>query len=558
MLLELEEQLRQYCAREALDLHERLGRVKETAKRIWNEPRLDWFTDHGFDHSQRIVNLLGQIVEHLQKTEMRLSSYELYILLAACYLHDIGMQALSIDGRIRETFRYDDYEFIRRRHPRRAYELIIERSTRWERGQFQIYLDDQPAYNVPIALVSQGHGSDFFKETLNEFAQKPYSPGGRRIRGDLLTALLLMADELDLQEERARFPAEMDSSPISSLHNHIHHYVINVEVTRGEHSKQRRIRLDFEFPKDSAPYKKMIRRWVVGKLQRQCRLTAPIIRQTTDGELDWCEQITICETFDRTGVVRRSLPSQALAYLEGQTKKRDTINYDEAINILRQRVFESREHYVLCLVIHDEGAAAMIIGWLKAQCAYEGVLLLSVGLQNASGEPGDIPILVHRQLVASTQSRSISKSQQERDARFNLSTPLANLHAMIGKDLRQIASRRRVVLVFQYVDLAGQTTADWLENNFLQDLGELCPPIPVILIRSTPPGSMKEATDNYQLLQLGDFSEEDIATHCQRAFGFCEQEVQRHAQGAYTATNGKPANVVSWFEWLRGQECELI
>ena len=61
-----------------------------------------------------------------------------------------------------------DYERIRKKHPARAKQLIVRRSLRLERDQAPIALDDLPDYTEPIALVSQGHGSEYFRPTVEE------------------------------------------------------------------------------------------------------------------------------------------------------------------------------------------------------------------------------------------------------------------------------------------------------------------------------------------------------------------------------------------------------
>src|SRR4051812_36589696 len=81
-------------------LYERLERVRISAEAIWNLPRLPWFTDHRAQrHSRRLMALLGQATDALQKTERHLTRAEIYILLAACYLHDVGMQDVIVDDK---------------------------------------------------------------------------------------------------------------------------------------------------------------------------------------------------------------------------------------------------------------------------------------------------------------------------------------------------------------------------------------------------------------------------------------------------------------------------
>src|SRR5439155_8475158 len=147
-------------SRPTLDLSSRLERVCRSAEAIWNEQRLAWFTDHrARTHSRRIISHLGVLVDHLQTTSAKLTPHELYVLLAATYLHDIGMQDFRVPGRGGvEQYTEVDYENIREAHPARGRELIIARTLERDRDEFRIDLDDDPQYLLPIALVAQAHG----------------------------------------------------------------------------------------------------------------------------------------------------------------------------------------------------------------------------------------------------------------------------------------------------------------------------------------------------------------------------------------------------------------
>jgi hypothetical protein len=58
---------------------------------------------------------------------------------------------------------------------------------------------------------------------------------GRKVRGELLTALLMIADELDLQCKRIDFSdtAKFDLSSYSQVHWFKHHYVDYVDVEKA-------------------------------------------------------------------------------------------------------------------------------------------------------------------------------------------------------------------------------------------------------------------------------------------------------------------------------------
>ena len=129
MALDLENELARLCREERppLRLAEKLADTAKAANDIWEREWLYWFTDHSSaTHSVRIIRLLGQALEHIQKSPSRLTRHELFVLLAACYLHDIGMQDFRQNGIPVEKFTPDTYDLVRKAHPARAAELIVE------------------------------------------------------------------------------------------------------------------------------------------------------------------------------------------------------------------------------------------------------------------------------------------------------------------------------------------------------------------------------------------------------------------------------------------------
>ena len=98
--------------------------IKSACKKIWKNPRLGWYTDHGVEHSKRIVSILAQICDGLlQNPETQLPDYglapqEVFLLLSASWLHDIGMQDLKdLNDSTVDTLTGEDWNEVRKRHP---------------------------------------------------------------------------------------------------------------------------------------------------------------------------------------------------------------------------------------------------------------------------------------------------------------------------------------------------------------------------------------------------------------------------------------------------------
>ncbi len=106
-----------------------LNQIRAVAFTEWEHPLLDWYTDHGFDHSTRIIALIYDIIKPLRALDpypqsLGLNSGEQFVLLAACYFHDLGMQHLIIDGFNRETLTTRQYRLIRKRHADWGTEIV--------------------------------------------------------------------------------------------------------------------------------------------------------------------------------------------------------------------------------------------------------------------------------------------------------------------------------------------------------------------------------------------------------------------------------------------------
>ena len=321
--------------------------------------RLAWFTDHRAQtHSRNIISVLGKILDRLQFTSSALNPHELYVLLSACYLHDIGMQDFRLDknGRGVDSYTEKDYNRIRKLHPQRGRDLILYRTIRRERDEFIIDLDYDLPYLVPIALVSQGHGTEFFAESIDALRESNYSPGNETFRGDLLAALLLLGDELDLHQDRATFPQEYSLSPISLMHHYVHHFVQRIDVIDGLTSKHRRIVLSFNFPPDGDGYAPYVLEWVVSKLRRQSELTKTVVESSTDGELTWDPHIDVSNvTTDQYGVRRSffSTPTsrKALHLLTREVINSRTVNREELTEAIESGIDQSRTAYRVIRVL---------------------------------------------------------------------------------------------------------------------------------------------------------------------------------------------------------------
>ncbi len=287
-----------------------LDDIIKSCNKIWANPLLPWFTKHDVSHSQEIVHLLGQILSPLEETPQKLNEHELFILLASAYLHDIGMQNLKVVDISIDKLTSEEYEQIRKMHAEESFNIILKRLNKtMERDDFHLPIIKDDYISI-IARVSKGHATDFFEESIDYFQQNPAEPLNRSVRADLLTALLMIADELDLQSKRAEFSetAKSNLSDYSAVHWYKHHYVASVEVDKGT------VHLTLQFPADASEYDVLIKELIETKLKEQIEKVNPMLNESTGGLLH-LNDIEIQTQVDNTGT-KRKLPDGALEELK--------------------------------------------------------------------------------------------------------------------------------------------------------------------------------------------------------------------------------------------------
>src|SRR4051812_8770674 len=88
-------ELRQYSP----ELGKELDTITDEALVLWQDQHLRTFTAHGKDHILQVEANLDSLTRGLQASPQKLQPYEIFILIASCYLHDIGMQLGEPDAR---------------------------------------------------------------------------------------------------------------------------------------------------------------------------------------------------------------------------------------------------------------------------------------------------------------------------------------------------------------------------------------------------------------------------------------------------------------------------
>lgn len=157
------------------------------------------FTDHSILHSMDVLFFSNQIIgEQLHK----LGTWECYVLIMACYLHDIGMGISRND--YEEFLEKMDLESYRKAHPGADETKIIRDFHNEFSGFFiQKYADvfDIPSKEAVFAIVqvSRGHRKT---DLFDEAGYPTMEIEGEQIRTAFLSAVIRLADEIDVGADR--------------------------------------------------------------------------------------------------------------------------------------------------------------------------------------------------------------------------------------------------------------------------------------------------------------------------------------------------------------------
>ncbi|MDO8186813.1 hypothetical protein Q5424_19280 [Conexibacter sp. JD483] len=384
----LEERLKALCmdsggAREA-DLDIDLAKIRAAQRKNWDPVLLTWFTDHTPEgHSRRIIGLLGRAIG----TDL-LTRDELFVLLAACYLHDLGMQVGKVDGRGLDAMRSSDWNHVRRRHPRQSRELIVDRTLVHERDQYEIGLPSSSPFLEAISIVAESHGSEFFDDAIAELRTRDLRPSNESLRLEGVAALLLMGDELDLHKTRVDDLWREDFADLSSigqLHYHLHHYISVVDIRHGVPSNRRQIRLRFSLPEDSGEDVDSLQEWLGRRLLKQIARTNPILQEQFDGRLEWSDMLEF-ETEMVRGPVYRPLPQAAREHLQVELTQERLVARTEVRDWIKDAVrLRSNQLGIIGLRGDDKTDLSYLLHWTLALGRAESVVLLHVDFTQRVG-----------------------------------------------------------------------------------------------------------------------------------------------------------------------------
>lgn len=159
------------------------------------------FTDHTALHSLEVIDFCNQLIgEQIQY----LNADEIYVLLMSAYLHDSGMGITEKDYQeFRQRIPFGDYFDL---HPDASLPDIIrdfhnEFSGEYIKKYADIFEIPSAEHVFSIVQVSRGHRKTNLFDP-DEYPSDYRVPDGNRICLPYLSALLRLADELDIAADR--------------------------------------------------------------------------------------------------------------------------------------------------------------------------------------------------------------------------------------------------------------------------------------------------------------------------------------------------------------------
>ena len=158
------------------------------------------YTDHSLRHSTTVMEYCEYLIEDITD----LSDNELYILLHACILHDVGMAVT--DAQLGEYCKKENIKYSDSMGAEEKREIIREHHHVFS----ALFINEEwLALGIPterhakaIALVAQGHRKVEFEKDKSYSQLFPLKSGSEKVRIAYLSAILRMADEFDITSER--------------------------------------------------------------------------------------------------------------------------------------------------------------------------------------------------------------------------------------------------------------------------------------------------------------------------------------------------------------------
>jgi hypothetical protein len=231
---------------------QKLNIIEQEAEKLWKKGEFYhvYYTLHGLDHSNYVIEILEKLIDGLN-SEDNLNETEIFCLFSAALLHDVGMlykypEDVERAAKISKSKKisYSVQDLIRDEHHIRSGRYIKEHAK-------DLKLDHIEA--ECIRLIAEGHRK--IKLESDEYNDQVI--GLKSVRVRLLSALLRLADGLDITYERAPETLfdvlENDMPDYSRLQWLKHYYTAGVPIntiTQANGKRRTSIEIHCQYPNE--------------------------------------------------------------------------------------------------------------------------------------------------------------------------------------------------------------------------------------------------------------------------------------------------------------------
>ena len=168
------------------------------------------FTEHGIQHSLRIINYVYSIMS--EDLKQNISDVEIFCFIMAAFFHDMGMTLVDVEDKDNQRTNHHLYAYRPIKHFFEKYMQMLVERRRLEKC---------------IIFVSEAHGRSIEELYNDNDFRKIETIEGQVLRYGLLAIFLRIGDLMDLEEQRVcEFNMHMNleyyNNPVSLVHNRRH------------------------------------------------------------------------------------------------------------------------------------------------------------------------------------------------------------------------------------------------------------------------------------------------------------------------------------------------
>ena len=168
------------------------------------------FTEHGIQHSLRIINYIYSIMS--EDLKQNISDVEIFCFIMAAFFHDMGMTLVDVEDKDNQRTNHHLYAY-------RPIKYFFEK--------YMQMLVERRRLEKCIIFVSEAHGRSIEELYNDNDFRKIETIEGQVLRYGLLAILLRIGDLMDLEEQRVcEFNMHMNleyyNNPVSLVHNRRH------------------------------------------------------------------------------------------------------------------------------------------------------------------------------------------------------------------------------------------------------------------------------------------------------------------------------------------------